>query len=198
LTMLADKLKHLDSSSRRALLMGLVVLTAVAIYCWLLSPFRNQLLAAQRYNSTLDSSIHKVRVLDTTLEAKKAKLEEMRKAFARLRNELFTQDEARDFLATLPTMIRSTGCVVQSLSSNPEQRGGSQNQPDNSGIAGKKASVTVIGGYNSIVKLFDNLQTSKRKVWIESVRMDTGAGKLKCQMMLTLYCVDSMETIVYE
>jgi Tfp pilus assembly protein PilO len=198
--MLADKLKHLNSSSRRVLLMALVAVAVVAIYSWVLSPFRNQLMAAQRYNLVLDSSIRKVRVLDATLEAKKTKLEELKKTYAPLCNELFTQDEARDFLASLPATIRSTGCSVQSISSVPEQRGGSQNQPDNSGIAGKKAQVTVVGGYNSIVKLFDSLQTCKRKVWIESVRMDTGsgAGKLKCQLTLTLYCVDSMETTVYE
>jgi Tfp pilus assembly protein PilO len=198
--MLADKLTRLDSSSRRVLLLALVVVAAVAIYSWSLAPFKNQLIAAQRYNSTLDSSIRKAGVLDTTLEAKKVKFDELKKAFARLRNELFTQDEAREFFASLPATVRGVGCTVQSISSVPEQRGGSQNQPDNSGIVGKKTQVTIIGGYSGIVKLLDSLQTYKRRVWIESVRMDTsaGAGKLKCQLTLTLYCVNSMETTVYE
>ena len=87
-----------------------------------------------------------------------------------------------------------------SRSALPE-RGGSQNQPeDGSGIVSKGAVVTVIGGYGDIVRFLKELQTAEHKVWIESVKLGTGdnAGKLKCQVALTIYCIDSLETTLYE
>jgi hypothetical protein len=209
LTMLAEKLVRLDSSSRRVILTALVVVAAAGLYRLILFPFSSQLLAAQHYNSTLDSAIRKSGVLGTTLRAKKAKLDKLVIASERLRNELFTPDEAGEFFASLPAAVRRAGCVVQSVSSVAGGQGGSQNQhpaaslsnpQDGSGISGKKAVVSFIGGYNNIMMFLKEMQTYKRKVWIDSVRMDAAgtAGKLKCQVALTLYCVDITETALYE
>jgi len=177
----------------------MVVVATLGLYRWILAPFGNQLLAAQQYDSALDSTICKAKVLGTTLESKKAKLEELSGESARLQNELFTPDEAREFFASLPAAARKAGCVVVSVSQAPEQRVGPQNRPDNSGVVGRKAVVTVIGGYSNIAKFLEGMQTCKRRVWIDSVRMDAGAaGKLKCQVGLTLYCVERMETTLYE
>jgi hypothetical protein len=198
--MLADKLVRLNSSSRRVLLMALVFVAAVGLYRWILAPFSGQLLAAQQYNSALDNTMRKARILDTTLGAKKAKFEKLSGESVRLRNELFTPDEAREFFASLPGVARRAGCVVQSVSQSPEQRAGLQNRSDGSGIVSKKAIVTVIGGYNSIVEFLRDTQTYKRRIWIDSVRMDAGgvAGKLKCQVTLTLYCIERAEKTLYE
>jgi len=191
--MLAEKIIQINRSHRRVLLISLVVIAAVAMYRWILSPYTGQLLAAQKYNYTLDSAIHKTGVMGTLLEAKKAKTGELAKESDRLRNQLFTPQEARQFFASLPAAVRQTGCVTQSVSIVPETQRGSQN--DSSGIVAKKAAVTVIGGYNDIIKFLGGLQTSEHKVWIESVRIDAGgAGKLKCQVLLTLYCIERVET----
>ena len=69
--MLVDKIIQIDSSHRRVLLVALVVVAAVGLYRWILAPYNGQLLAAQQYESTLDSVIHKADVLGTTLEAKR-------------------------------------------------------------------------------------------------------------------------------
>jgi hypothetical protein len=82
-----------------------------------------------------------------------------------------------------------------------EERSGSQNQaPDGSGIVRKSALVTVVGGYNDIVRFIDKLQNSQRKCWIDSVRVNVGgsAGKLKCEALLTIYCFERMEMAFYE
>ncbi len=199
--MLVDKIVQLERSHRRVLLIALVVVAAVGLYRWILAPYNGQLLAAQQYESALDSAIHKTDVLSTTLKAKRAKIEELTRESARLRDRLFTPGEARNFFAFLPAVAHRAGCAIQSVSSVPEQRGGSQSQPeDSSGIIGKKAVVTVIGGYNNIVGFLNELQTAERKVWIESVKLGTGdnLGKLKCQVVLTIYCIDSLETTLYE
>lgn len=201
MTMLDDKLLRLGSSYRRVLLMALVVVAAMGLYRLILAPFSGQLLAAQRYESTLDSTIRKSKVLGTTLVAKKAKLNKLVATSDRLRNELFTPDEAREFFASLPAAVHMTGCVLQSVNHVPNQQANSQDrEPDASGISDRKVVVTFIGGYNNIVRLLKGIQTYKRRVWIDSVNMDTGgvAGKLKCQTALTIYCIDRVETDLYE
>ena len=197
----AEKFIRLDSTSRRrVLLAAIVVVAAGGLYKWVLGPFNNQLEAAERYNLTLDRTMRKAQVLDASLEEKKTKLDELVAASGRLRNELFTPDEAREFFAALPAMIRRAGCSVQSVSSVPEQQNGAQNQTkDGSGIVRKKAMVILMGGYGDIVRFFDRMQNDGRRVWIDSVRMDvSGAGKLRCQLTVTIYCIEKMEIALYE
>ncbi|MFH1372153.1 MAG: hypothetical protein ABII09_12830 [Planctomycetota bacterium] len=195
-----DKLAT-SRTHRRALLLAMLVIAAVALYRWILAPYGGQLLAVQQYDFALAGVLHKARILNTMLEAKKAKLKELTAEAVRLRSELFTPGEAREFFASLPAVANRTGCVIQSVSSPTEQRGGSTSSPaDGSGIIGKKAIVAYSGGYGNIVAFIEELQTYQRKVWIDSVRIEAGgnAGKLKCQLTLTLCCADNMETASYE
>ena len=199
--MLADKIIQLDRSPRRVLLVSLVVVATVWLYRWILAPYNGQLLAAQQYESTLDNVMHKTDVLGTTVQAKRAKVEKLTGEAARLQNQLFTPGEFREFFASLQSTVFRAGCTIESVSAAPDARGGLQNQPDDgSGIVSRKAVVTVVGGYGDIVGFLKELQTAGRKVWIESVKLGTGdnVGKLKCQMVLTLYCVSSVETTLYE
>lgn len=199
--MLADKIIQLDRSKRRVLLGALVVVAAIALYRWILSPYGTQLMAAQQYKSTLDEAIHKTKVLDNTLKAKKGKAQKLTEEFDSRQNELFTPAEIQGFFGSIQTVARRSGCVVQSVASVVDNKAGSQNQQqDASGIIGKKAIITISGGFGDIEKFIKELQTYEHKVWIESFRMDAGgnAGKLKCQVILTLYCVERLETTVYE
>ena len=135
------------------------------------------------------------------LAVKRAKLGELLKKSGRLRKEMFTPQEVQDFFASLPNVAHVAGCTVPSVSMVPQQQGGSQNQTlDSSGVVPRKATVTVIGGYSNIVKFLKEMQTAEQKVWIESLRLVAGdnAGKLKCQVVLTLYCIERVETALYE
>jgi Tfp pilus assembly protein PilO len=202
--MSAEKNIKLNRSSRRALLAAIGVIAMVGLYRWILWPYSNQLFAAQRHESALDKNIQKANSLNSTIEAKKAKIEQMSKEADLLRNELFTVDEARAFFASLGAIGSQTGCVIQSVSLPAGQRGGQQGagepESDGSGIVCKKAMVTVAGGYNDIVRFLDKIMGWQHRVWIESVNIDIGGntGKLKCQALLTLYCIERMESNSYE
>ena len=191
------KLSSIERSHRRVLLMALAAIVVFALYRWILAPHTSQLMAAQRYNSSLDAAIHKADFMRTDIENKKTKIEELTKESDRLRNQLFTQNEARRFFASLPSVAAQSGCAVVSVSSVPNAQQNTQN--DTPAIVAKKATVTIIGGYNGITKFIGALQNYERKVWIESVRIDAGgAGKLKCQVLLTIYCIERVENSLYE
>ena len=196
-----DRITQLNRSPRRVLLFALTFIAAIALYRWILSPYSTQLWAAQQYKSALNSVLHKTSVLSTSLQDKKAKIDKLAKESVRLRNQLFTWAEARSFLASLPNIANQVGCTVQSVSSLADERRNAQNQEDgSSGIVGRKAVITVTGGYGNIVKLLRELQNYERKVWIETLKMDISGntGKLQCQMTLAIYCVEHLEIVSYE
>jgi len=191
--MSVEKFIQIERSRRRVLLIALAAIVVFAMYRWILAPHTSQLLAAQRYNSSLDAAIHKAEFMSTVLEKKKTKITELTKESDRLRNQLFTQNEARRFFASLPSVAVQSGCAVISVSLTPNTQNGTP------AIAPKKAMVSITGGYNGITKFIGVLQNYERKVWIESVRIDAGgAGKLKCQVLLTVYCIEHVENSLYE
>jgi Tfp pilus assembly protein PilO len=195
--MSAEKFIRIDRSHRRVLLIALAAIVVFALYRWILAPHTNQLLAAQRYNSSLDAAIRKADFMRTAIENKKTKIEELTKESDRLRNQLFTQNEARRFFASLPSVVAQSGCAVLSVSAVSDAQQNTQN--DTPAIAAKKAIVNIIGGYNGITGFLGALQDYEHKVWIESVKIDAGgAGKLKCQVLLTVYCIERVENSLYE
>ena len=195
--MSVEKFIQIERSHRRVLLIALAAIVVFAMYRWILAPHTSQLLAAQRYNSSLDATIRKAEFMSTVLEKKKTKIAELAKESDRLRNQLFTQNEARRFFASLPSVATQSGCAVISVSSTPNNQQNTQN--DTPAIAPKKAMVSITGGYNGITRFISVLQNYERKVWIESVRIDAGgAGKLRCQVLLTVYCIERVENSLYE
>jgi Tfp pilus assembly protein PilO len=195
--MSVEKLTQIERSHRRVLLIAIAMIAVFGLYRWILAPHTEQLLAAERYNSALDGAIRKAGFISNLLDVKKGKIEELTKESDRLRNQLFTPQEMRQFLASLPSVINQAGCAVQSVSAVPDAQRNPQS--DGSGITPKKAMVTFVGGYNNIIKFLGALQDSERKVWIESVKMDAGgAGKLRCQVLLTLYYIERVENTLYE
>ncbi len=195
--MSVEKFIQIERSHRRVLLIALAMIAVFGLYRWILAPHTEQLLAAQKYNSTLDEVIRKAGFIGNMQDVKKGKIEELTKESDRLRNQLFTSQQVRQFLASLPSVVNQAGCVIQSVSAVPEAQRNPQS--DGSGIIAKKAVVTFIGGYNDTIKFLGALQNFERKVWVESVKIETGgAGKLKCQVLLTLYCIERAENTLYE
>jgi Tfp pilus assembly protein PilO len=179
----------LTSSSRRTLLAAIGIIAMFGLYRWILWPYSAQLFAAQQQEAALDKNIEKAESLSREIEMKKAKIEQLSKETDRLRNELFTVDEAREFFASLATIGNQAGCIIQSVSLPTGQKNTGE---DKSGIVGKKATVIVVGGYNDIVRFLDRIMSWPHRIWIESVGIDVGGntGKLKCQMLLTFYCIE--------
>ena len=74
--MSVEKIISIERSHRRVLLIALAAVVVFALYQWILAPHTSQLLAAQRYNSSLDAAIHKAEFMSTVIEQKKTKIEE--------------------------------------------------------------------------------------------------------------------------
>jgi len=195
--MSVEKIVHIERSHRRVLLIALSVIAVFALYQWILAPHTRQLLATQKYDSSLDAAIKKADFMSTVIGKKQTEVSELTKKAYSLRSQLFTQNEARRFSASVPSIASQSGCTVVSIGVLPDVQHNAQN--DTAGVTLRRAVVTITGGFNGVTAFLGALQNYERKIWIDSVKIDAeGAGKLKCQVLLTIYCIERVENSLYE
>jgi len=180
----------------------LVALGAIAAYRWIHTPFNAQLFAAQQSRSIVDSTLRRIRVISATLEAGTNKSQQLRGQVDEISVRLFGPGELTYFLTTLQDIASRTGCIIRSFSFVPGQQSGeSDAAADTTGISSKRASMSISGKYESVISMLRALQDYKRRIWIDSLRLqpsDSGFTRLKCDISLTMYSLGDVEAASYE
>jgi len=196
--MLVDKLAKLNRSTRHTVSVSLIVIAALAMYNWLVTPHADYLSAAQGYESVMDNVVEKNKTISNIVNIKRKKLQELREKSAQLQSILFTPDQAREFFSDLQAVSEETGCVVYSLNlmtnkPSPKDR----DSEDTSGIVTKSAVLSVVGVYRNIAKLMERLQARTQKVWIDSVQvrtLDYSSDRPRCDITITICALTDKET----
>ena len=200
--MLIDSLAKLNSASRNAISAALVVIVAIAMYNWTVSPHVVQLSVVQQYESVLDDVVKKNKILSSAVKIKNKKLEQLGEQFAQLQSSLFMIDKAKEFFSDLQVISEQMGCTVYSLNLTTDKQNSKEGQAeDATGIVTKSAILSVIGAYGDIVRLVERLQARPQKVWIDSVKMtslDNDSGQLKCDITITICTLQDKEAIPHE
>lgn len=200
--MLVDSLVKLNSSSRNAIFAALTAIAAIAMYNWIVAPHVTYLFAVQQYEPVVGDIVEENKIISDSLRSKEKKLEELREQFAQLRSSLFTSDETKEFFSSLKTIAEEAGCTVSSLNftaSRPDSV--AKRSEDTSRIVANSAMLSVIGGYDNIVRLVERLQGRTQKVWVKSVKMkifDVNSARLKCDITITMYTIQDEETALNE
>lgn len=197
--MLVDKLAKLNRSTRHTVSVSLIVIAALAMYNWLVTPHADYLSAAQGYESVMDNVVEKNKTISNIVNIKRKKLQELSEKSAQLQSILFTPDQAREFFSDLQAVSEETGCVVYSLNlmtnkPSPKDRDYSE---DTSGIVTKSAVLGVVGVYRNIAKLMERLQAHTQKVWIDSVQVrtfDYSSDQPRCNITITICALTDKET----
>lgn len=195
--MLVDKLTKLNRSTRHTVSVSLIVIAALAMYNWLVTPHADYLSAAQGYESVMDNVVEKNKTISNIVNIKRKKLQELREKSAQLQSILFTPDQAREFFSDLQAVSEETGCVVYSLNlmtnkPSPKDR----DSEDTSGIVTKSAVLSVVGVYRNIAKLMEKLQARTQKVWIDSVQvrtLDYSSDRPRCDITITICVITDKE-----
>jgi len=200
--MLVDDIAKLNRSSRNAVSVALVIIAAIAMYNWTVTPHTTYLFAAQRYEASIDNVAEESKLIREKVKTKKKKLQELREEFAELQSILFTPDKATEFFSDLQPISEEAGCTVHSLNfvtGGPVLEGGESENP--LGIVANSAMLSVVGIYGNVIKLVERLQARTQKVWIDSVRMEAIGGnpdQLRCNMTITIYTIEDREATLYE
>ena len=198
--MLLDNLVKMNRLSRSAMSAVLIVISAIAMYNWIVAPRAAYLRAAQRHEVIAGNIAEKKKVISKKVVAKRKELQELQKQFTKLRITLFTPKEAKEFFSDLQTISEEAGCAVYSLNiltAAPSRE--RQQSQDASYIVPKSATLTVAGVYEKIIMLMKRLQVRTQKVWVDSIKMeifDYDSAQPKCDITITLYTVEDEEVAV--
>jgi len=196
--MLVDKLTKFNRSTRHTVSVSLIVIAALAMYNWLVTPHADYLSAAQGYESVMDNVVEKNKTISNIANIKRKKLQELSEKSAQLQSILFTPDQAKEFFSDLQAVSEETGCVVYSLNlmtnkPSPKDR----DSEDTSGIVTKSAVLSVVGVYRNIAKLMERLQARTQKVWIDSIEvltLDYSSDQPRCNITITICALTDKET----
>jgi Tfp pilus assembly protein PilO len=198
---LIDDLAKLNSGLRNAISAVLVIITAVVLYNLVVAPHVVYLSSVKQYETVLSELVNTSRVARSSVRIKKKKLKELSGRFVNLQNALFAVKEAKEFFSDLQAISEQAGCAVYSLNFITGGRSEAGQSEDASGIAANSAVLSVIGGYNDLIKLLERLKARPQKVFIDSFKMaghNDGSGRLRCDMTVKIYTIQDKETLAYE
>ena len=184
--MLVENLAKLGSLARNATSASLILIAALAMYKWTVTPQTAYLSAARAYESAMDKVIEQNKSIAKQIELKRRELKVLREDSAQLQSILFTPNQAREFFSDLQVISEQAGCAVHSINLISDRR-----KPKNErlGVVTSGAALSVVGIYKDIVKLIERLQTRTQKVWIDSIEMRTlnsSSDKAICDLTVTI------------
>jgi len=199
--MLISDFAKLNRLTQSSVFVALIVIAVVAMYKWIVTPHINCLFAAEQYDSAMDGVAQKNEDIVREIKVESKKLEKLSQQFVQCGDKLFTPDQAKELFSALQAILEDAGCTVHSLNLVASKSRDKNKQPDGAaGIAANSMMLSVSGGYTSIIRLIEGLQNHTPKVWVDSFEMelvDFGSGRLKCDMTITIYMIQSKEAVLW-
>lgn len=184
-------------SSKNALFAALVVIEAITLYNWIITPHVNYLRAAQRYESVIDELAKRNQIINNNVTVKKKDLEELQEKFRHISIKLFDPVKAKEFFSDMQAMAEETNCVIYSLNFSPTDSALDTGQLEvSSHITANHATLSVVGGYRDLVALTNKLQGRSRQVWIDSINIEPvgrNTNQLRCDIVVTIYVIHGKE-----
>lgn len=193
--MVVHNLSRMSRASRNAVSLSLIVIAALAMYRWFVTPHAMYLAAAQQYDSAVENAIAHKQALSAKVDAKKKTVEHLRRQYVELASTVFTFDQAREFFGDLQAISEESGCAVCSLNFINSQTGPEGQQPT-AGMVVKSAALTVEGLYGNITVLIQKLRSRTQKVWIDAVRirpLDRNPDRVRCDITITICSLENEE-----
>lgn len=193
--MLVENLAKLSRTARSATSASLIVIAALAMYKWTITPQTAYLSAAKGYDSAVGKVVEQNRSIARQIEIKKKELQLLREDSAQLQSVLFTPEKAKEFFSDLQVFSEQAGCAVHSRNLLADRR-----NPENEhlGLVTKSAALSVVGVYRDITRLLTKLQSRTQKVWIDSIELrvlDPGSDKARCDLTVTICQIMDKDTL---
>ncbi|MFC1781835.1 hypothetical protein ACFLZ8_06205 [Planctomycetota bacterium] len=180
------------SSQRNVFFASTLIIAAIASYNWIVTPHVNYLAAAQRYELATVVLAKKKQTINSDLQIKRKRLEQLQQDYIDSLEVLFDPAEARDFLSNLQFNCEKSGCLMQSLTFSSQSSLPAGKEINENQITTRKANLTFLGGYSHITDLMNALQKTKKKVLIDSVKIIADSdtpGYLRCDMAVSIYII---------
>jgi hypothetical protein len=193
--MLIEHFAKLGSPARSATSASLIVIAALAMYKWTVTPQTAYLSAARGYESAIDKVAEQSKAIAQKVEIKKKELQALGENAAQLQSLLFTPDQAKEFFSDLQVISEQAGCAVHSISLIAERR-----EPENEhlGVVTESAALSIVGVYKDMVKLIGRLQERTQTVWIDELEVqtiDSSSDEARCDLTVTICQIMDKDTL---
>jgi len=189
-----DQIKSI-CSSKNAVFSAFVVIEAIALYSWIVTPHVNYLQATQSYELVADKLVRKSRIIKTNVKLKRKKLGQLQEKFEHIHIKLFDPVKAKEFFSDIQPMIEGADCVIYSLNFPPTDSAFDFDESQvASHITANRAVLSVGGNYKNIITLINKLQGRSKQVWVDSINIEPVGGDselLKCDMTIVIYVIYS-------
>lgn len=184
-------------SRKNVVAVTLVLIAAIAIYNWFITPHSNYLLAAEKYTIASKAMERTGRMIESELKLKQKKLDEFSVQFDSAKQEFFDGESAKVFLASIQSQAQKNRCVVDTLRFSPARQIVTADM-NNIDIKEYQVDLGVVGQYTDIVMFLDSLQNRKQKVWVDNIKLqlkDISTGYLVCDAVMSFYTLKVTENI---
>lgn len=185
------------SSQQNVIIVTLVIIGIIGLYNWVITPHRNYLQAAQKYEVAADNLTKKKQTIGNNLKIQEKKLVALKEQLNSDFEMLFESFEAKEFFNNIQAVSEETGCIMYSLTFTQSDSESGTNDPNaNINITTKGTKLTILGGYDNITALMNKLQENSKCVRIESVKIYSDSSfpdYLKCEMSVTIYITSRKE-----
>ena len=190
------------SSQQNVIIATLVIIGMIGLYNRVITPHRNYLQAAQKFEAAADNLTKKKQTIANNLKIRKKELAGLEEQLNSGFEMLFESIEAKEFFNNIQAVSEETGCIMYSLTFSQTDSESGINDPNaNIHITTKGAKVTILGGYDNITALMNKLQENSKCVRIESVKIYSDSSfpdYLKCEMSVTIYITSRKEVRRHE
>lgn len=188
--MSVDRIIALGRSRRQVLSAAPVIIGAIVLYNWTISPQLSYLRAVQRLEPVVDGMAEQNDRICGGLADKRQRLQMMQQQLHDLGDQLFTYDESRTLVRDLQSLIEQTGCTVILAELT---RGNDRQAEDPSGPGGVEAlrvRLTLRGQYDEITAVLGQIGAHNPRMWVKTCQidlLDRRGGQLECRLALTVY-----------
>ncbi|MFA6186379.1 MAG: hypothetical protein WC770_04085 [Phycisphaerae bacterium] len=195
--MMKNLIRLQDFSRKNVAAVTLVLIAAIAIYNWFITPHSNYIMAAEKYTIASRAMEKTGKIIESELKLKQKKLDEFAGRFDSAKQEFFDAETAKTFLAGIQSQAEKNKCVVDTLKFSPAKQIITADT-NNIDIQEYQVNLGVVGQYADIVMLLDSLQNRKQKVWIDNIKLqlkDVSTGELVCDAVMSLYTLKVTENM---
>lgn len=189
--------RKISDSKGHAVWLGTIILGAVAMYGWLISPHVGYLHAMQQLEPVVDEAAAESDRIDAGLEQKRQRVREMDRQCREGRQWLFTAGESRSLVHELNRMATEAGCVLVTAGLVPEPDGRQGNDDRPPIVEDIHAILTVQGSYDQVAAMLEALRNGRRRIWVDTCYLelyDPTAGRFECQLELTAFAAVDPES----
>ncbi len=180
-------------SSKNVVFAAFVFIGAMILYDRIIVPHMNYFHVMQEYALVMGDIAKKTNTVHMITEIKKKKFEELQDKFKYINTKLFNPVEAEEFFSDIQAIAEQANCIVYSLNFSPINTATEETVQSKvtNNISTNSVTLTVAGSYTNIVNLINSLQNRPKRVWTDSISIETlgDSDVLKCELSIRIYVI---------